>query len=109
MMIYDDQYDQWFQGSIIEQIKSQQIEFQLEYLNKYYRMEIKPLTFIIEIRQLNRTNLLLSRFVPQIKFNQEQIHQSLKYQIEIYTNRLPDPFYFLAFDHFYSYFQKLSN
>lgn len=90
LRVFDDEFDQWFPGQISQRFRLDDLVFRIEYQNKFYLMEKKFRSPLIDIRDESRSNLLLSRFFPKAS-------QPSKYHLQIYTNDLPDPLYILAF------------
>lgn len=99
MRIYDDEFDRWIDGQILEEYSPTGVRLRLEYHGNFYLMENQFKSQIIEIREANNPDALLSRFYP--RFRSPLISSTkMKYYLQIYSNDLPDPFYILAFSAF---------
>ncbi len=91
--VLDDQYNRWITGQISQRYYSQGFRFIIKYGRKYYLMENKIGSLITEIRDQKRKNYVLTRFY---KIYENPFFGSSKYNIQVYTDDLPDPIYVLA-------------
>lgn len=96
MRIYDDHYHRWITGQIIN-LQSPSLRLRIDYNGIQYLMENQYQSEIIQIRNEKRREILLTRFYPRFRYPFSSSF-SLKnnYQLEIYSNDLPDQIYILA-------------
>ncbi len=92
--VLDDQLNKWMKGQIYQSYYPQGFRFIIKYAEKYYFMENNINSLITQIRDAKRPNYILTRFYP--------LFGSSKYNIQIYTDDLPDPIYILALSAFNS-------
>ncbi len=92
--VFDDQLNRWMKGQIYQSYYPQGFRFTIKYGEKYYFMENNMNSLITQIRDAKRQNYILTRFYPLLG--------SSKYNIQIYTDDLPDPIYILALSAFNS-------
>jgi len=90
--VLDDQLNKWMKGQIYQSYYPQGFRFTIKYGEKYYFMENNIKSLITQIRDAKRQNYILTRFYPLLG--------SSKYNIQIYTDDLPDPIYILALSAF---------
>ena len=93
MNIYDDKLNKWIKGQIYQRYRPQGFRFTIEYNGQYYTMENKIGSLLTDIRNTRRPNIILTKLNP-IYFN--PLIGSSKYNIQIFTNQLPDPIYIVA-------------
>ena len=91
--ILDDQLNQWVRGQIYQLNRSDGFRCIIKYGGTSFVMENRFGSLITEIRDQKRPNYILSRFY-QTYF--DPFFGSSRYNIQIYTDDLPDPLYILA-------------
>lgn len=91
--VLDDQLNRWVKGQIYQVNRSEDFRCIIKYGTSSFLMENKFGSLITEIRDQKRQNYVLSRFY-QTYF--DPYFGLSRYNIQIYTDDLPDPIYILA-------------
>jgi hypothetical protein len=91
--VLDDQLNRWVKGQIYQLNRSEDFRCIIKYGGTSFIMENKLGSLITEIRDQKRPNYILSRFYETYF---DPFFGSSRYNIQIYTDDLPDPLYILA-------------
>ncbi|UJR24702.1 hypothetical protein I4U23_006076 [Adineta vaga] len=91
--VLDDRLNQWMNGYVYQRYRPQGFRFAIEYGGHSYIMENRIGSSITEIRDEKKPNYLLTRFHQTYI---DPITGSLKYNVKVFTDDLPDPIYMMA-------------
>ena len=92
MRIYDLLYNQWITGRISQVYPSYRFRYTIQYANRRLVLEQRGLTYTIEIRDELQPNYVLARVHTRLS----SLILSNRYDLQVYTNELPDTVYILA-------------
>lgn len=91
--IFDDQLNRWMYGQIMQRFTPWGFMYSIEYGGQPYVMENKYGSPVVEIRSKQKPDNVLTRFYRR---SMNPRARSSRYNVKIYSNDLPDPFYILA-------------
>jgi len=85
-------FNQWIPGRISQTFPAYRFRYNIQYANRRLIMEYKAFSLTTEIRDEQQLNYVLARIRQRLS----SMLWSNKYDLEVYTNELPDIIYVLA-------------
>ena len=90
--VFDLSYNQWIPGKISQTFPGYRFRFIIQYVNRRLIMEHKVFSLTTEFRDEQQPSYVLARFRMRLS----SVVWSNKYDLQVYTNDLPDLIYLLA-------------
>jgi hypothetical protein len=92
IQVYDTVLNQWIPGRISQAFPTYRFRYYIQYGNRRLIMEHIAFSLTTEIRDERQPNFILARMSKRLV----SIIWSNKYDLQVYTNELPDTIYLLA-------------
>ncbi|CAF3398335.1 unnamed protein product [Rotaria sp. Silwood1] len=92
IQVFDTIFNQWIFGRITQAFPNYTFRYNIQYANRRLIMEHRPFSLTTEIRNEQSSNYVLA----QMKLSLSSIILPNKYDLQVYTNELPDVIYLLA-------------
>ncbi len=92
IQVYDNVFNQWIPGKISQAFPTYRFRYHIQYGNRRLIMEHKAFLLTTEIRDEQQPNFILARMRKRLV----SYIWSNKYDLQVYTNELPDTIYLLA-------------
>jgi hypothetical protein len=92
IQVYDLLYNQWIPGKISQAFPGYLFRYIIQYANRRLIMEHRVFSLTTEIRDAQQPDYVLARF----RIRLTSVVWSNKYDLQVYTNELPDVIYILA-------------
>ncbi|CAF1075586.1 unnamed protein product [Rotaria sordida] len=92
IQVFDTIFNQWIPGRITQAFPNYSFRYIIQYANRHLIMEHNIFSLTTEIRNEQPPNYILAR----MRLRLSSIILPNKYDLQVYTNELPDVIYFLA-------------
>ncbi len=92
IQVYDTVFNQWIPGKISQTFPIYRFRYNIQYGNRRLILEHKAFSLTAEIRDEQQPNYILA----QMRTRLSSFIWSNKYDLQVYTNELPDIIYLLA-------------